>query len=106
LFTHILLQSLPALIMKIMRGTFAPPAEHYTQELKDLVLNLLQLDPDMRPNANQIMAKPIVINTTLMLLDIGSIQCKTRYWRLPFLLLLCSYQLFPVHSIPGCSCVI
>ncbi|KAF6019750.1 NEK8 [Bugula neritina] len=70
--------SLPALIMKIMRGTFAPPAEHYTQELKDLVLNLLQLDPDMRPNANQIMAKPIVINTTLMLLDIGSIQCKTR----------------------------
>ena len=61
-----------------MRGTFAPPAEHYSKELKDLILTLLQLDPDMRPNANQIMAKPIVINTTLSLLDIGSLQCK-RY---------------------------
>ncbi|XP_067928764.1 serine/threonine-protein kinase Nek8-like isoform X2 [Watersipora subatra] len=70
--------SLPALIMKIMRGTFAPPAEHYSQELKDLILNLLQLDPDMRPSANQLMAKPIVINTTLLLLDIGSTQCKAR----------------------------
>lgn len=62
--------------MKIMRGTFAPPAEHYSKELKDLLLSLLQLDADMRPNANQIMAKPIVINTTLELLDIGSLQCK------------------------------
>ena len=78
LYLLIFLQSLPALIMKIMRGTFAPPAEHYSQELKDLILNLLQLDPDMRPNANQLMAKPIVMNTTLLLLDIGSIKRKTR----------------------------
>lgn len=59
-----------------MRGTFAPPAEHYSTELKDLILNLLQLDPDIRPNANQIMAKPIVINTLLQLLDFGSLDCK------------------------------
>lgn len=62
--------------MKIMRGTFAPPADHYSTELKDLILNLLQLDPDFRPNANQIMAKPIVINTLLQLLDFGSLNCK------------------------------
>lgn len=61
-----------------MRGTFAPPAEHYSPELKDLILNLLQLDPDMRPNANQLMAKPLVMNTTLLLLDIGCIECKPR----------------------------
>jgi hypothetical protein len=59
-----------------MRGTFTPPAECYSAELKDLILILLQLDPDIRPNANQIMAKPIVINTLLQLLDFGSLDCK------------------------------
>lgn len=59
-----------------MRGTFAPPAEHYSADLKNLILSLLQLSPDLRPTANQIMAKPIVINTLLQLIDLGSLECK------------------------------
>ena len=59
-----------------MRGTFAPPAEHYTLELRQLILSLLSLDPDQRPTANQIMAKPIVINTLLSLLDLGCLEIK------------------------------
>ncbi|XP_074641765.1 serine/threonine-protein kinase Nek8-like [Tubulanus polymorphus] len=66
--------NLPALVLKIMRGTFAPISEHYSEELRSLILSMLHLDPNKRPNINQIMAQPIVINHLMNLYtDMGKV---------------------------------
>ncbi|XP_063404093.1 serine/threonine-protein kinase Nek8-like [Mytilus trossulus] len=68
--------NLPALVMKIMRGTFAPISVNYSDELKSLILSMLHLDPNKRPTINQIMAQPIVINALMYLhTDMGKINC-------------------------------
>ncbi|KAG7266435.1 hypothetical protein CRUP_030658 [Coryphaenoides rupestris] len=51
--------NLPALVLKIMSGTFAPLSERYSPELRQLVLNMLNLDPSKRPQLNEIMALPV-----------------------------------------------
>ncbi len=69
-------QNLPALILKIMRGTFSPISDHYSEELRSLILSMLHLDPNKRPDINQIMAQPIVINALLNLhTDMGKVPC-------------------------------
>lgn len=71
-----LLQNLPALILKIMRGTFSPISASYSEELRALILGMLHLDPNKRPNINQIMAQPIVINALMTLhTDLGRVPC-------------------------------
>ncbi|KAK3585259.1 hypothetical protein CHS0354_006307 [Potamilus streckersoni] len=72
--------NLPALILKIMRGTFAPISEHYSEELRSLILSMLHLDPAKRPDIKSIMAQPIVINALMNLhTDLGKIPCtKTQ----------------------------
>ncbi|KAK7492848.1 hypothetical protein BaRGS_00015986, partial [Batillaria attramentaria] len=47
--------NLPALVNKIMKGQFAPVKENYSTEFRDLVCDMLQRDPDLRPSANDIM---------------------------------------------------
>ncbi|KAJ8306380.1 hypothetical protein KUTeg_016925 [Tegillarca granosa] len=66
--------NLPALILKIMRGTFAPISEIYSEDLRTLILSMLHLDPNRRPHINQIMAQPIVINALMNLhTDMGKL---------------------------------
>ncbi|KAJ8306377.1 hypothetical protein KUTeg_016922 [Tegillarca granosa] len=73
--------NLPALILKIMRGTFAPISEIYSEDLRTLILSMLHLDPNRRPHINQIMAQPIVINALMNLhTDMGKLPC-TRIHR-------------------------
>nr|XP_022317954.1 serine/threonine-protein kinase Nek8-like [Crassostrea virginica] len=68
--------NLPALILKIMRGTFSPISASYSEELRALILGMLHLDPNKRPNINQIMAQPIIINALMTLhTDLGRIPC-------------------------------
>lgn len=68
--------NLPALILKIMRGTFAPISDHYSEELRSLILSMLHLEPSKRPDINQIMAQPIIINAIINLhTDLGKIPC-------------------------------
>ncbi len=51
--------TLPALVLKIMRGTFNPvPADRYSPGLRQLLSLLLALDPADRPTAAQAMAHP------------------------------------------------
>lgn len=72
-----LCQNLPALILKIMRGTFAPISEQYSDELRQLILSMLHLDPNKRPSINQIMAQPIVLNALMNLYtDLGMVPCR------------------------------
>ncbi|BFY99642.1 hypothetical protein BsWGS_02682 [Bradybaena similaris] len=66
--------NLPALILKIMRGTFSPISSRYSPHLRDLILSMLHLDPAKRPTINQIMAQPIIINTLMNLhTDMGKV---------------------------------
>ena len=60
-----------------MRGQYPPVSEHYSQELKRLIDNLLHLDPTQRPSVNRIMAQPVMINSLLDLsTDIGRVPYK------------------------------
>ncbi|GFS88582.1 hypothetical protein NPIL_13451 [Nephila pilipes] len=71
--------TLPALIMKIMKGSFEPVAGIYSLELRKLLLSMLHLDHNQRPTAAQIMCNPIMIKTIFKLyVDIGSIPCNER----------------------------
>ncbi|ESO84091.1 hypothetical protein LOTGIDRAFT_108248 [Lottia gigantea] len=47
--------NLPALVNKIMKGQFAPVKEMYSPDFRDVVLDMLQNDPDKRPDATELM---------------------------------------------------
>ncbi|XP_068126244.1 serine/threonine-protein kinase Nek8 isoform X3 [Hyperolius riggenbachi] len=71
--------NLPALVLKIMSGTFAPISDRYSPELRQLILSMLNLDPSKRPQLNEIMAHPICIPALLNLYsDIGSIKMRVE----------------------------
>ena len=70
-------QNLPALVLKIMSGTFAPISDRYSPELRQLVLSLLSLEPAQRPPLSHIMAQPLCIRALLNLhTDLGSIRMR------------------------------
>ena len=70
-------QTLPALILKIMRGMFAPISDSYSDDLRQLILSMLHLDPKKRPMINQIMALPFVMNALMHLYtDFGKVPCR------------------------------
>ncbi|XP_077421369.1 serine/threonine-protein kinase Nek8 isoform X2 [Vanacampus margaritifer] len=69
--------NLPALVLKIMSGTFAPISDRYSPELRQLILNMLNLDPSKRPQLNEIMALPVCIRPLLNLCtDIGNVKMR------------------------------
>ncbi|KAF7244221.1 Serine/threonine-protein kinase Nek8 [Varanus komodoensis] len=69
--------NLPALVLKIMSGTFAPISDRYSPELRQLILGLLQLDPAKRPRLDEIMAEAICIRPLLNLhTDVGSVRMR------------------------------
>uniref|UniRef100_A0AAQ5X8K5 non-specific serine/threonine protein kinase n=1 Tax=Amphiprion ocellaris TaxID=80972 RepID=A0AAQ5X8K5_AMPOC len=69
--------NLPALVLKIMSGTFAPISDRYSPELRQLILNMLNLDPSKRPQLTEIMALPICIRPLLNLYtDIGNVKMR------------------------------
>ncbi|XP_048649893.1 serine/threonine-protein kinase Nek8 isoform X2 [Marmota marmota marmota] len=69
--------NLPALVLKIMSGTFAPISDRYSPELRQLVLSLLSLEPAHRPPLSHIMAQPLCIRALLNLhTDVGSIRMR------------------------------
>ncbi|CAH2220024.1 serine threonine- kinase Nek8 [Pelobates cultripes] len=71
--------NLPALVLKIMSGTFAPISDRYSPELRHLILSMLNLDPSKRPQLNEIMAHPICIPALLNLYsDIGSVKMRVE----------------------------
>ena len=53
--------NLPMLSMKIMKGQFAPLSSYYTADLRELVKNLLCVEPKDRPNVKDILSKCIYI---------------------------------------------
>lgn len=73
----VLSQNLPALVLKIMSGTFAPISDRYSPELRQLVLSLLSLEPAQRPPLSHIMAQPLCIRALLNIhTDVGSVRMR------------------------------
>ncbi|XP_034362464.1 serine/threonine-protein kinase Nek8 isoform X2 [Arvicanthis niloticus] len=69
--------NLPALVLKIMSGTFAPISDRYSPELRQLVLSLLSLEPSQRPPLSHIMAQPLCIRALLNIhTDVGSVRMR------------------------------
>ncbi|KAJ8280779.1 hypothetical protein GJAV_G00058890 [Gymnothorax javanicus] len=69
--------NLPALVLKIMSGTFAPISDRYSPELRQLILSMLNLDPSNRPQLSEIMAQPICVRPLLNLCtDIGNVRMR------------------------------
>ncbi|KAG7153641.1 serine/threonine-protein kinase Nek8-like 1 [Homarus americanus] len=76
-------KTLPALIMKIMRGIFAPIHPHYSAEMRSLVHLLLHMDPTQRPNIHQVISQPLIFPTLFTLhRDLGMVRCVSRPHRL------------------------
>jgi NIMA (never in mitosis gene a)-related kinase len=53
-------QSLPALALKISRGDYNSIPKHYSKEIKRLVSDLLQVDPNKRPNIHEVLKHPLI----------------------------------------------
>ena len=53
-------QSLPALVLKILRGKYPPIPDHYSPELRALVDAMLKRRPELRPSVAQILTMPYV----------------------------------------------
>ncbi|XP_077499008.1 nimA-like kinase isoform X2 [Amblyomma americanum] len=73
----------PNLVIKIIRGEYAPVPTHYSVELRRLLERLLQKEPSMRPSVNQILAQPILLHIICNLyLTVGSLPCVAQKDRL------------------------
>ena len=49
-----------SLVMKILRGEHLPIPQQFSQELRDLVRQLLNKNPKLRPSAEQILKMPLL----------------------------------------------
>ena len=67
------------LISKIMRGNFAPISDQYSAELSELIIDMLHLDPTKRPQINEILCHPLVVNAYMnYFANLGSIPTRSR----------------------------
>ena len=71
--------TLPALVLKIMRGNYRPVPAHYSKTLADFVGELLSVDPNRRPGLAQIMAHPWLAPTIYSLpTTLGVLPCTAK----------------------------
>lgn len=47
-------RNLPALVLKILRGTYPPIPSQYSKDLQSLIDRMLQQDPAQRPSISQV----------------------------------------------------
>ena len=59
--------SLPALVMKIMRANYDPPAPIYSDNLRRIISKCLSLEPHRRPTTSQLLCEPILFSSMLPL---------------------------------------
>jgi NIMA (never in mitosis gene a)-related kinase len=73
--------NLPALVMKIMQGSRAlsPLNDKYSQGLTLLINSMLCRNPEDRPNIENIMANPVLVNTLINLgTTVGRLPCSKQ----------------------------
>lgn len=52
--------SIHMLSMKIVRGIYSPLPSCFSADIKNLVKQMLELRPEMRPDVNRILAMPLI----------------------------------------------
>ncbi len=52
--------SLPALALKITKGEYTPVPKYYSKALKQLVADMIQVDPAKRPTINEVLNCPLL----------------------------------------------
>ncbi len=52
--------SLPALALKISKGEYTPVPKQYSKGLKQLVAEMMQVDPAKRPTINEVLSSPLL----------------------------------------------
>mmetsp|Transcript_2490 Transcript_2490/g.3617 ORF Transcript_2490/g.3617 Transcript_2490/m.3617 type:complete len:678 (-) Transcript_2490:35-2068(-) len=57
-------KSLPALILKILRGKYPPIPDVYSDELSSLIDDMLQIDPKNRPSLDEVLNHPFISQTS------------------------------------------
>ena len=62
--------SLPMLTLKIMKGFFSPPPKIYSNDLINLLYLLLNVNPDLRPNVNDILKMNIIRERSIKVLNL------------------------------------
>ncbi len=71
--------TLPALVLKIMRGLYQPLPSHFSPALKDLVSSMLELDPGRRPTLAAVMAHPWLAPHLYRLpTTLGALPCTAK----------------------------
>ena len=71
--------NLPALVFKIMKGSYQHISDRYSPELRQLIRSLLDLDSNRRPNVSQILAQPIIIKVMYScIVNIGAINGRAK----------------------------
>lgn len=71
--------TLPALVLKIMRGKFNPIPSHYSASLRDFLGSLLAVDPIQRPTISMLMAHPWLAPPLYRIpTSLGALPCTSR----------------------------
>ncbi|CAJ0946421.1 unnamed protein product, partial [Mesorhabditis belari] len=66
--------NLPSIVMKITKCSYSPIGDHATQEVRELVGNLLRLNEHQRPNVQELLTHPLVLPYTLRIhCDVGRV---------------------------------
>ena len=64
------------IVKKVLRRDMAPMPSHYSVEIRELVKEMLDMDPSKRPDTELILASPVLINAVMDLeTDVGRIPC-------------------------------
>ncbi len=61
--------SMKGLVLKILRGTYPEIPSHYSQDLKDLISEMLIKDPARRPSIRKVVEKPFLASRISTLLS-------------------------------------
>jgi len=76
--------TLPALVLKIMRGSYTPLSSHWSASLNELLASMLALEPSARPTIGQISAHPWIAPAICKLAtSLGALPCVARPPRPP-----------------------
>ena len=52
--------SMKGLVLKILKGNYLPIPEHYSQDMKDLLADMLIKDPAKRPSMRKVLEKEFI----------------------------------------------
>lgn len=62
--------SMKGLVLKILRGSYPTIPSNYSQELKDLIADMLTKDPSKRPSMRKTLEKPFLARRITKLLTV------------------------------------